>query len=62
MIMLNHYHHHDRGGKLRDKATINRLKMYRGGKPIRDKKGKVRMRLQSNRFGRLVIIYLVIIY
>lgn len=42
MIMLNHYHHHDRGGKLRDKATINRLKMYRGGKPIRDKKGKVR--------------------
>lgn len=30
-----------RGGKLRDKATINRLKMYRGGKPIRDKKGKI---------------------
>lgn len=35
VVLLN------RGGQLRDKATINRLKMYRGGKPIRDKKGKV---------------------
>jgi hypothetical protein len=31
----------NRGGKLRDKSTINRLKMYRGGKPIRTKDGKV---------------------
>ncbi len=30
-----------RGGHLRDKATINRLNMYKGGKAIRDKKGKV---------------------
>lgn len=30
-----------KGGKLRDRATINRLQMYRGGKPIRNKKGKV---------------------
>lgn len=44
----NRTHHHystttsHRGGKLRDKSTINRLKMYRGGKPIRNKQGKVR--------------------
>ena len=29
------------GGKLRDKATIERLNMYRGGKPIRDRRGRV---------------------
>jgi nuclear GTP-binding protein len=31
-----------RGGNLRDKATINRLNMYKGGKPIRTNDGKVR--------------------
>lgn len=30
-----------RGGNVRDKATINRLKMYRSGKPVRNKAGKV---------------------
>ncbi|GAB5029803.1 nucleolar gtp-binding protein 2 [Nannochloropsis oceanica] len=30
-----------KGGNLRDRATINRLQMYRGGKPIRNKKGKI---------------------
>lgn len=30
-----------RGGNLRDKATINRLNMYKGGKPIRNKGGEV---------------------
>eukprot|EP01084_Bolivina_argentea_P166258 288686_1 len=30
-----------RGGHLRDRATIKRLNMYKGGKPIRNKKGEV---------------------
>ncbi|CAM9443876.1 unnamed protein product [Choristocarpus tenellus] len=30
-----------KGGSLRDKATINRINMYKGGKPIRDKKGTI---------------------
>eukprot|EP00640_Fibrocapsa_japonica_P007067 CAMPEP_0113947896 /NCGR_PEP_ID=MMETSP1339-20121228/67337_1 /TAXON_ID=94617 /ORGANISM="Fibrocapsa japonica" /LENGTH=168 /DNA_ID=CAMNT_0000954701 /DNA_START=1 /DNA_END=504 /DNA_ORIENTATION=- /assembly_acc=CAM_ASM_000762 len=30
-----------RGGKLRDKSTINRLKMYRSSGPIRNKEGKI---------------------
>ncbi|CAM9761446.1 unnamed protein product, partial [Heterosigma akashiwo] len=30
-----------KGGNLRDKNTINRLKMYRGGKAIRNKDGKI---------------------
>ncbi|CAM9298082.1 unnamed protein product [Discosporangium mesarthrocarpum] len=30
-----------KGGNLRDKATINRINMYKGGKPIRDKKGTI---------------------
>jgi len=29
------------GSRMRDKATIKRLKMYKGGKPVRDKKGKI---------------------
>lgn len=29
------------GSKMRDKATIKRLKMYRGGKPVRDNRGKI---------------------
>lgn len=29
------------GSKMRDRATIKRLKMYKGGKPVRDKKGKI---------------------
>jgi len=29
------------GGNLRDKGTINRLRMYRNGNPIRNKKGNV---------------------
>jgi len=29
------------GSNRRDRATIKRLKMYKGGKPIRDKKGKI---------------------
>eukprot|EP00611_Tribonema_gayanum_P028698 TRINITY_DN745_c2_g1_i1.p1 TRINITY_DN745_c2_g1~~TRINITY_DN745_c2_g1_i1.p1 ORF type:complete len:658 (-),score=211.32 TRINITY_DN745_c2_g1_i1:584-2473(-) len=30
-----------RGGNLRDKATIKRLNMYKGGKPIRNSDGKI---------------------
>jgi len=29
------------GSRMRDKATIKRLKMYKGGKPVRDKNGKI---------------------
>ena len=29
------------GGHMRDKSTINRLNMYKGGKLIRNRKGKV---------------------
>lgn len=29
------------GSKMRSKATVKRLQMYRGGKPIRDRRGKI---------------------
>ena len=32
----------------RDKATINRLNMYRGGKPVRNKKGQLVRRTLSS--------------
>jgi hypothetical protein len=37
----NKLEHGKGGGKVRDKATIERIKMYRGGRAIRDKNGKV---------------------
>ncbi|XP_057312784.1 uncharacterized protein LOC130654254 isoform X1 [Hydractinia symbiolongicarpus] len=29
------------GSKMRDRATIKRIKMYKGGKPVRDRSGKI---------------------
>jgi hypothetical protein len=37
-----------RGGNLRDKATINRLNMYKGGKPIRTNDGKVSLLFEKS--------------